>query len=265
MSVYAKRSRARARAGRSSKRAAFYDFDGTLADLNLVHATLFLLANLGEWSGRIGYLLNFAARLPMLARAESRDRHLLNRALFEVFKGVSRDRLWVLGEEYCERILLKHLYPRAVGMIEANRAVGLEPVLVTGSPDFIMAPLAQRLAIRSYAANRLFFRRGLATGRLLEPVMAGEAKAVWCAEYAEANGIELGACWAYADSHYDLPFLAAVGHPVVVNPDRKLLAIARSRQWPIVRFEKEMRRKTALNEQLVATWTGRTLDGAAGS
>ena len=78
--------------------------------------------------------------------------------------------------------------------------------------------------------------------------MAGEAKAAWCAEYAAANRIALSACWGYADSHYDLPFLAALGHPVAVNPNRRLRAVARSRQWPVVRFDKASgMRKTGRN------------------
>src|SRR5208283_1173563 len=107
MSVY--RSRIRG--------AAFYDVDGTLMGLNLVHAALFMLANVGEWSGRAGHLLGFAARLPLLYMAERRDRYLLNMALFAAFKGLSRDRLNALGEEYCERILVSHLFPRALGLI----------------------------------------------------------------------------------------------------------------------------------------------------
>jgi HAD superfamily hydrolase (TIGR01490 family) len=244
---------------------AFYDLDGTLVDLNLVHATLYLLANLGEWSGRIRYLLGFAARIPMLHLAEQRDRYLLNVVLFEIFRGVSRDRLEMLGEEYCDRTLVKHLYPQARDMIEANRAVGLEPVLVTGSPDFIVAPLAERLRVRDFAANRLAYSRGRATGRLRTPVMAGDAKAQWCAEYAEANGLDPTSSWSYADSHYDLPFLTATGHPVAVNPDRRLRATARSRQWPIIRFAKADNGRTggAVDEVAVEGWIGRALNGAA--
>src|SRR5271166_5970526 len=221
----------------SRRRAAFYDLDGTLVDLNLVHAAIFTLANVGEWSGRISYLLGFAARIPRLYVAEQRDRRLLNTVLFEAFKGVSRDRLFSLGEEYCERVLIGHLFPRAVELIEANRAAGIEPVLVTGSPDFIVAPLARHLEIADFAANRFVFSRGRATGRLAEPVMAGDEKAVWCEDYAAARGIELADCWGYADSHYDTAFLAALGHPVAVNPDRRLRAAALSRQWPMLRFE----------------------------
>ncbi|MDB5107455.1 MAG: Phosphoserine phosphatase, partial [Candidatus Binatus sp.] len=108
------------------RRVAFYDLDGTLADLNLVHVAIFMLSNVGEWTGRAAYMLSFAARIPRLYLAEQRDRRLLNTVLFEAFKGISRDRLFSLGEEYCERILIGRLFQRAVEMIDANRAEGIE-------------------------------------------------------------------------------------------------------------------------------------------
>jgi putative phosphoserine phosphatase/1-acylglycerol-3-phosphate O-acyltransferase len=202
--------------------------------------------------------------VPALYFAEKRDRHLLNVVLFELFKGVSRDRLEELGDEYCENILMKHLYPEARGMIEANRAVGIAPVLVTGSPDFVAAPLARRLGIADLAANRLAYTRGLATGRLRPPVMAGDEKAAWCARYAVANQLELANCWGYADSYYDLPFLAAMGHPVAVNPDQRLGATAHTRHWPVVYFGRVGDGKTLAQELWSQTenWLWRRLDGA---
>ncbi|MGD0076068.1 MAG: HAD-IB family hydrolase [Candidatus Binataceae bacterium] len=225
------------------RRAAFYDLDGTLTNLNLLHATLFFVTNLAEWGGRVNSLFGLISRLPRIAMAELRDRYLLNVTLFESFKGLSRDRLELLGDEYCERFLIPHIYPQAIEIIERNRQIGLEPVIVSGSPDFVVGPLARRLNIATFAANRLLFFRNRATGRLQEPVLAGQEKTAWCADYAAEHGIELSACWGYADSHYDLPFLTALGHPVAVNPDRRLEASARSRQWPIVRFS-----KAALNQ-----------------
>ncbi len=227
----------RRNATRSRKTAAFYDLDGTLASLNLLHSTAFIMANLSEWTGRAAYLLSLAASLPRLYLAEKQDRRLLNIAMAEIFKGISHDRLLALGEEYCERVLTRHLYPRAVELLHANRAAGLEPILVTGSPDFVADPLARRLGVATVAANRFVFSRERATGRLHEPIMAGAEKAAWCAEYAAANGLELRDCWGYADSIYDLDFLAALGHPVAVNPDRRLERTAISRRWPIVRFD----------------------------
>ena len=264
MSVYV------TRAGRSSrgrvKVCAFYDLDGTLADLNLLHATIFFMANLGEWSGRAGYLAGLALSLPRLYMAERHDRRLLNMKLFEAYKGFSRDRLWELGEEYCDRVLMRHMYPRAVEMLEANRAAAIEPVLVTGSPDFLVEPLARRLNIEHFAANRLVFSRGLATGRMLEPVMAGSEKSAWCESFAAARRVDMAGCWGYADSYYDLPFLCALGHPVAVNPDRRLLAAAHNRKWPIVRFshDAERVRDPASTGAWLLDWLGRAADGATG-
>lgn len=263
MSVHQPTSGRGARPPRRS--VAFYDLDGTLVDLNLVHVTLFVLANLGEWTGRLSHILGFAGRIPRLYLAEQRDRRLLNVALFEVFKGVSRDRLTILGEEYCERILISHLYPEAVGLLHDNRATGLEPVLVTGSPDFIVDPIARHLGVTDFAANRLAFSRGRATGRMREPVMAGSEKAQWCARYAAERRIDLATCWGYADSYYDLSFLSVLGHPVAVNPDRRLEATALQRQWPIVRFAKAGHRPVAEPAKRTQRWLARVINGATGS
>lgn len=226
----------RAARSRAIRRAAFYDLDGTLIDLNLLHAVAYILGNLGEWHARLTRLASLAARLPLLYAAERYDRRLLNVELFALFKGISRDRLTVLGEEYCERILSRHFYQSGLDLVEGNRAAGLEPVLVTGSPDFLVLPLARRLGIERCAVNQPAYSRGIATGRLSEPIMAGEEKARWCEELARREGLKLADCWGYADSYYDLPFLVALGHPVAVNPDRRLAATARVRQWPIVRL-----------------------------
>lgn len=224
--------------GNSFRAAAFYDLDGTLVDVNLLHVTAYMLANVAEWKGRLANIAALALRLPRLYAAERHDRRLLNATIFEIFKGISRDRLFVLGEEYCERVLMQHFYSQAVDLLKGNREAGLEPILVTGSPDFVVAALARRIGVATFAANQLAYSRNLASGRLREPIIAGEEKARWCEEYAARKALRLRDCWGYADSYYDMPFLTAVGHPVAVNPDRRLLATARDRQWPIIRFAK---------------------------
>ncbi|MDB5945387.1 MAG: Phosphoserine phosphatase, partial [Ramlibacter sp.] len=39
---------------------------------------------------------------------------------------------------------------------------------------------------------------------------------------------------AYSDSINDLPLLEAVTHPVAVDPDPRLAAIAQERHWPVL-------------------------------
>jgi phosphoserine phosphatase len=75
------------------------------------------------------------------------------------------------------------------------------------------------LGIETYVANHLEFVGGIATGRLLPPVLAAATKAQWIREYAEKEGINLSQSFAYSDSMSDLPMLSIVGHPAAVNPD----------------------------------------------
>ena len=76
---------------------------------------------------------------------------------------------------------------------------------------------------------------GAYTGRSLRACHA-EGKAAALVGLAAERGYELEASTAYSDSHTDLPFLEVVGHPVAVNPDRRLRRIAQERGWPIREF-----------------------------
>ena len=40
--------------------------------------------------------------------------------------------------------------------------------------------------------------------------------------------------WFYSDSRNDIPLLERITHPVAVNPDPELAALARARAWPVV-------------------------------
>jgi phosphoserine phosphatase len=76
---------------------------------------------------------------------------------------------------------------------------------------------------------------GVYTGRSLRGTH-GDGKAAAVRELAALEGFDLDASTAYSDSHTDLPFLDAVGNPVVVNPDRQLRRIAEDRGWPMLEF-----------------------------
>jgi len=76
---------------------------------------------------------------------------------------------------------------------------------------------------------------GRYTGRT-ELYCYGPDKVVAIEQAAKRDNVDLAASYAYSDSASDLPMLEAVGHPVVVNPDRELLRAAKERGWEVVRF-----------------------------
>jgi phosphoserine phosphatase len=95
----------------------------------------------------------------------------------------------------------------------------------------------QHLEITEFVTNRLEFVNGLATGRLLPPVMAAATKASWIRTYSEREEISLSDSYAYTDSMSDLPMLSVVGHPAVVNPDMRLRQAALHHDWPILNLK----------------------------
>jgi HAD superfamily phosphoserine phosphatase-like hydrolase len=107
-------------------------------------------------------------------------------------------------------------------------------VVVSGALDITIKPLLEHLGIEDYAANRLEFVDGRATGRLIPPVMASATKASWIRSYAEREKISLSDCYCYADSLSDLPMLSIVGHPTATNPDLRLRTTALRHDWPVV-------------------------------
>ena len=90
-------------------------------------------------------------------------------------RGVSRDRLDWLGEEYFQYKLKPHLKADGLKALKACLGAGEEVVLVSQSLDHVMRPLARDLGVRWVVANSLEFRDGIATGRLLEPVAEAAA------------------------------------------------------------------------------------------
>lgn len=99
------------------------------------------------------------------------DRIFATRALHTLLRGVSRDRLDLLGEEYFNYVLKPKLKPNGVAKLKEAQARGARIVLVSQGLDHVMRPLAQHLGVERLIANRLEFRDGLATGRLLSPVI----------------------------------------------------------------------------------------------
>jgi len=93
------------------------------------------------------------------------------RIVHAVLRGITRDRLDLLGEEEFEYKLKPLLKDEGVRHLKALQATGVDVVLVSQGLEHVMRPLARHLGVRWIIANRLDFRDGVATGRLLSPVI----------------------------------------------------------------------------------------------
>jgi HAD superfamily hydrolase (TIGR01490 family) len=218
--------------------ASFFDVDGTLVRTNLLHPTIFYLANQPNPLRSVATMARALAGAPRMVLAELVDRRRFNELLFAAYEGISQDRLLVLADEVFDTVVKGALYPGARDLVHRCRAAGQDVVLVSGALDFLMERLAKYVGATSVIANRLEIKDGYATGKLLRPIVAGPEKARLIREWARAQGQDLADCFAYSDSYSDVPMLSAVGHPCVVNPDLRLAKLARTYAWPLIHLGK---------------------------
>jgi len=130
-----------------------------------------------------------------------------------------------------DRVLAPRLWDGTLRLLTPHRAAGTPIWLATAAPVEIARLVADRLGLSGALGTHAEQRDGRWTGRLVGPVLHGPAKAAAVAELARREGWQLAHCAAYSDSMADLPLLASVGHPVVVNPDRSLRRLAASQGW----------------------------------
>jgi HAD superfamily hydrolase (TIGR01490 family) len=128
-----------------------------------------------------------------------------------------------------------YVYRDALELFARHRERGERSFVVSAALQEIVDALVAELGLDGGLGSTAEVENGVYTGRLVRR-LDGEAKAQAIADLAAAEGIDLGESTAYSDSASDVPFLEAVGHPVVVNPDRRLRAIAAERGWRVLRF-----------------------------
>ena len=155
----------------STAPTVYWRVEGSLLDLTVVRPVAFFTWNAQTFSERFrrrGLIFLMAVLRPFLY---STNRKFATRVVHTVLRGVTRDRLDLLGEEYFQYKLKPRLKAQGTQKVRELVEAGAEVVLVSQALEHIMRPLAQHLGVKRIVANRLEFRDGTATGRLQEPVI----------------------------------------------------------------------------------------------
>lgn len=167
-------------------------------------------------------------------------------ALADLTRGWDRARLRDLVADALQEVVPPLVYAEALVLIDEHHRAGRLVAVISASPDEVAEPLGRYVgADRTLATRSETDEAGIFTGRI-ERYMFGESKAEAIRELAAAEGISLPDSYAYTDSVTDLPMLETVGHPVAVNPDRELRAIADERDWLVMEFRRPVTLRTRL-------------------
>jgi long-chain acyl-CoA synthetase len=159
----------------------YWRVEGSLLEVGALRAVGFFTWNAQSFSERWARRVGMAAMALSRPFAYAASRTFATRFLHTLLRGVSRDRLDLLGEEYFHYELKPRLRREAVDKLVETVRSGERVVLVGQLLDHIMRPLANHFGVDSFISNRLEFRDGHATGRLLAPVVRPRGPLAWLA------------------------------------------------------------------------------------
>jgi HAD superfamily hydrolase (TIGR01490 family) len=236
--------------------AAFFDLDKTLMAGSSGMQFARIAAKQGVVSRRL--LVSWGwehLRYRLRGTTDERTAEVLKVAR-ELIRGLPAKTIDRMGPEVMAAILPR-VFPQMLEEVYAHQDAGRPTFIVSAAGNGVVEQLAHVLGMDGGIGTRYEVDGdGSYTGRLDGPFVYGEGKVTAMEEFAAQHGIELGESYAYSDSLSDLPMLRAVGHPVAVNPDPPLAAIAREEGWQTLRFERLGRRLVALAVTFLATVAG---------
>lgn len=163
----------------AAPRTTYWRVEGSLLEAGALRPVGFFTWNAQSFAERWARRAGMAAMTLARPFAYAANRTFATRLLHTLLRGISRDRLDLLGEEYFHYVLRPQLRKEAVEKLVGAVQGGERIVLVGQLLDHILRPLAQHLGVEAFLSNRLEFRDEFATGRLLEPIVRPRGPLAW--------------------------------------------------------------------------------------
>jgi len=212
--------------------AAFFDFDGTLIDG--YSAGALYSHRLRNRQVGLTETLHTVRALSGGTLSEAGFMALINRG-FAGWAGRPVKDLDDLGEKLFRQQIGGMLRHEAWRLVKAHQRQGHTVVIASSATRFQVAPMARELGIEHVLCTDLEAKAGLLTGRVTGRTLWGPGKMAAVRRFADSHKIDLDTSFGYANGDEDVPFLAAIGRPHALNPQRELAEVASERGWPVLR------------------------------
>jgi len=217
--------------------AAFFRAEGVLFSQTVVHAATWMAAQRAGLRERAFRFGQAALAAPIFGVLGQNDRSLGNRVVHLAYRGMTGDRVAILGEEYAVDVLKDKLLDRGLELVKKAKKEGRRVVVISEGISEVITPLMEHVrGVDEVICNHLEYRDNKASGKLLDPIVGGYEGGRWLETYASEHNIDLGGSIAYAGHGPDLLLLTAVGKPCVVNPDFTLRKAAKEADWPVMDY-----------------------------
>jgi HAD superfamily hydrolase (TIGR01490 family) len=220
------------------KPIAFFDVDKTLCDCYCgFYTTIELIRRKIIKKRHLLKALFYNAMGRMYLKADIRRMYEI--AISDM-AGSHIDYILDIGRFTFDRQVKPKMYTEGIEEIERRRREGYVIALISSGPYMLIKIMEEFLKADVSFSNGPVVQDGILQKYFQDPLCYKEGKVLIAKQFAEEKNISLKDCLFYSDSISDLPLLEEVGHPIIVNPDKKLHQTALQKKWPILKFEKTL-------------------------
>jgi HAD superfamily hydrolase (TIGR01490 family) len=224
----------------NERKLAIFDLDGTLVTshlwLGIVKHHLKTKENLFSvfW-----YLFSHVALAPfwkMKLIPTEKYYKSWGQDLALTMKGIKTDRAKAIFEWLVDQYLLPSSKKNVLEKLKKHQEEGFLTILTSGSFQELVKIIANRLDIDFAIGTELEKKSDEFSGKIVPPFCFGQGKAEKVKNFLSEKNLKINfkESFVYSDSFFDLPILEMAGNPVVVEPDKKLLEIAKNKGWQII-------------------------------
>ena len=158
------------------------------------------------------------------------------KGIASMMKGIDKDKAKEIFQWLSDEYLLPSKNEKIIRRLKEHQREGFLTILISGSFQALLKTIANRLNIKIFIGTELEIKKDKFTGKIIPPLCFGKKKLEKLKNFfsREKLKVNLAESFAYSDSFFDLPMLELVGHPIVVEPDKKLLTVASKRGWRVI-------------------------------
>ena len=210
---------------------AFYDLDHTILEDNSATHLVNEARKRGIMSGR---RFRHAIWLSILYKLRIGNSAKMIVRMLSWLEGLQVDEISRLCVEVFTKHIVGKIRPEIIETIREHRSHKGGVVLLSSASELICMPVLKYLQMDDLICSKLESVHGMLTGKTQGKLVYGKEKAHRLSAYCKKHGYSQSDAFYYGDSHTDVYVMKAVGHPVAVDPDKRLLRIAIKKDWPIL-------------------------------
>ena len=210
---------------------AFYDLDHTILDGNSATHLVTEARKRGVMSEK---QYRHAVWLSLLYKLNiGNPTKMINRML-SWLNGLKEASIMQLSKEIFDQAIKETIRPEILETIREHRSRKGAVILLSSATTPICQPVSQYMELDEMICTQLESENGILTGHTRGKLVYGPEKKVRMLSFCSENEYDPQDAWYYGDSHTDKYVMEAVGYPVAVSPDKRLLKIAKRNNWSIL-------------------------------